>query len=74
MHKRLEMVFMQQNGKSFIISKNNSIASNIKQADTIKYKIDLDYAFVLTAHKSKGSTYNNVFIDVNDMIFIKHIY
>ena len=45
------------------------IATNIKQADQIKYKRDLDYAFAITSHKSQGSTYDNVFVDVNDMIF-----
>ena len=45
------------------------IATNIKQGDQIKYKRDLDYAFAITSHKSQGSTYDNVFVDVNDMIF-----
>jgi hypothetical protein len=45
------------------------IATNIKHNDQIKYKRDLDYAFAITAHKSQGSTYDNVFVDVNDMIF-----
>lgn len=45
------------------------IATNIKQGEMIKYKRDLDYAFAITSHKSQGSTYDNVFVDVNDMIF-----
>ena len=45
------------------------IATNIKQADQIKYKRDLDYAFAITSHRAQGSTYDNVFVDVNDMIF-----
>lgn len=45
------------------------IATNIKQGDQIKYKRDLDYAFAITSHKSQGSTYDNVFVDINDMIF-----
>ena len=45
------------------------IATNIKQGDQIKYKRDLDYAFAITSHRAQGSTYDNVFVDVNDMIF-----
>lgn len=29
---------------------------------------DLDYSFAITSHKSQGSTYKNVFVDVNDIL------
>lgn len=35
-------------------------------------KRDLDYGFALTSHKSQGSTYKTVFVDVNDIIYDKH--
>lgn len=33
---------------------------------------DIDYGFSLTAHKSQGSTYSNVFVDINDIVFDKN--
>lgn len=32
---------------------------------------DIDYGFAITSHKSQGSTYTNVFVDVNDMVYNK---
>lgn len=49
------------------------LAANIINAQgTIVYSRDLDYGFAITAHKSQGSTYDNVYVDVNDMIYDKH--
>ena len=36
---------------------------------TIKYKRNLDYGFALTAHKSQGSTFDNVLVDVDDIVY-----
>lgn len=33
---------------------------------------DIDYGFAITAHKSQGSTYENVFVDLNDMLYDKN--
>ena len=33
---------------------------------------DIDYGFAISSHKSQGSTYNTVFVDVNDMIYDKN--
>lgn len=33
---------------------------------------DVDYGFAITAHKSQGSTYKNVFVDVNDIVYDKN--
>lgn len=33
---------------------------------------DIDYGFAITAHKAQGSTYENVFVDLNDMIYNKN--
>ena len=30
---------------------------------------DIDYGFSITAHKSQGSTYDTVFVDVNNMVY-----
>lgn len=30
---------------------------------------DIDYGFALTSHKSQGSTYNHVYVDLKDMIY-----
>ena len=45
------------------------ILTNIKKGSQILYSRDIDYAFAITSHKSQGSTYENVFVDLNDMIF-----
>ena len=36
------------------------------------YGRDLDYGFALTSHKSQGSTFDTVFVDVNDIVFDKY--
>lgn len=33
---------------------------------------DLDYGFALTSHKSQGSTFDTVLVDVNDIVFDSH--
>lgn len=43
----------------------------IDRKGTILYKRDIDYGFALTSHKSQGSTYDVVFVDVNDMLIDK---
>lgn len=49
------------------------IASNIinRNNGTIMYSRDIDYGFAITAHKSQGSTYENIFVDVNDIVYNK---
>ena len=36
------------------------------------YSRDIDYGFAITSHKSQGSTYDTVFVDVNDMVYDKN--
>lgn len=38
----------------------------------IMFTRDIDYGFALTSHKAQGSTYKNVFVDINDMVFDKN--
>ena len=33
---------------------------------------DVDYGFAITAHKSQGSTYGTVFVDLKDMLYDKN--
>lgn len=49
------------------------LATNILDSmGYIKVSRDLDYGFALTSHKSQGSTYKTVFVDVNDIVFDKY--
>ena len=48
------------------------LATNIFKQGKLIYSRDLDYGFAITSHKSQGSTYNTVFVDLNDMIFDKN--
>lgn len=48
------------------------IAANIiDKSGKLLYERDIDYGFSITAHKSQGSTYQTVFVDVNDMVYSK---
>ena len=48
------------------------IATNIldKNCKSL-YTRDLDYGFAITSHRAQGSTYDIVFVDVNDMVYNK---
>lgn len=46
------------------------LAANVKDRfGKTLYSRDIDYGFAITSHKSQGSTYNTVFVDLNDMIY-----
>lgn len=45
------------------------LANIVKTDGTILYNRDLDYGFSLTSHKSQGSTFDTVFVDVNDIVY-----
>ena len=45
---------------------------NIKNATQVLYQRDIDYGFAITSHRSQGSTYDNVFVDMKDIIFDKN--
>lgn len=48
------------------------LATNIIDRNgKILFSRDIDYGFAITAHKSQGSTYDSVFVDVNDMVYDK---
>jgi len=46
---------------------------NLYEADnkTLLTSKDLDYGFALTVHKTQGSTYGNIFVDGNNIIYNK---
>lgn len=49
------------------------LANNILNSyGKILFSRDLDYGFALTSHKSQGSTYGTVFVDVNDIVYDKY--
>lgn len=48
------------------------LMTNVYKQNTLAYSRDLDYGFAITSHKSQGSTYNTVFVDLNDMIYDKN--
>lgn len=44
----------------------------VKRDGTTLYSRDLDYGFALTSHKSQGSTFDTVFVDVMDIVYDKY--
>lgn len=49
------------------------LLTNIISTDgKILYSRDLDYGFSLTSHKSQGSTFDTVLVDVNDIVYDKY--
>ena len=56
----------------YAFKKKYLIAANVVSGDKIIHKRDIDYGFSLTAHKSQGSTYQSVFVDVIDMLYDKN--
>lgn len=48
------------------------LATNVFKDNKLLYARDLDYGFAITSHKSQGSTYDTVFVDLNDMIYDKN--
>lgn len=57
----------------YTFKKKYLLATNIidKTGKTL-FSRDIDYGFAITAHKSQGSTYENVFIDINDIVYDKN--
>lgn len=56
----------------FDFKKKYLLATNVFKQGILTYQRDIDYGFAITAHKSQGSTYNTVFVDLNDMIYDKN--
>lgn len=62
------------NWKAFYTFKRNYLlATNIiNNQHKIIYSRDIDYGFAITSHKSQGSTYESVFVDINDIVYDKY--
>lgn len=57
----------------FEFKKKYLIATNIVDNNgKILHDRDLDYGFSITSHKSQGSTYRTVFVDINDIVYDKY--
>jgi exodeoxyribonuclease-5 len=59
--------------KYYTFKKKYLIAANIlDRTGKLLYARDIDYGFAITSHKSQGSTYDTVFVDLNDMVWDKN--
>lgn len=61
--------------KYFNFKSNYLLMTNIVDKydrEKIIFARDIDYGFAITSHKSQGSTYDNVFVDLNDIIYDKN--
>ncbi len=57
----------------YTFKKKYLIAANILDGEgNTLHSRDIDYGFSITSHKSQGSTYNSVFVDVNNMVYNKY--
>ena len=60
--------------KAYYTFKNKYLlATNIQVSGSRdQFTRDIDYGFAITSHRSQGSTYDNVFVDLYDMIYNKN--
>lgn len=57
----------------FIFKEQCLLLADILRYDgTIEFPRSLDYGFALTSHKSQGSTFDTVLVDVNDVVFDRY--
>lgn len=59
-------------GEYYDFKKKYLLATNVFKDNKLLYSRDLDYGFAITSHKSQGSTYDTVFVDLNDMVYDKN--
>lgn len=55
------------NWKNYYKFKNNFMLMNSFESDGCVIPKDIDFAYAITVHKSQGSTYENVILDVSDI-------
>lgn len=62
------------NWKNYYAFKDSCLlATNVIRTDgTVLYTRDLDYGFAQTVYKAQGSTYDNVMIDLRDIVYDKN--
>ena len=57
----------------YAFKKKYLVAANITDnSGKVLYSRDIDYGFSISSHKSQGSSYSTVFVDVNNMVYNKH--
>lgn len=52
--------------------RNLLLVNLLNKYGKIEFSRDLDYGFALTANKSQGSTFKDVYVDVNDIVFMEN--
>jgi hypothetical protein len=73
--KKSRAAMRAQRWKDYFTFKESCLLlTNILGSDgrTLIYGRDLDYGFALTSHKSQGSTFKTVFVDVKDIVYDKY--
>lgn len=72
--KAAKKTYRSQSWKNYYEFKENCLllTNIINQNRVIEFSRDIDYGFALTSHKSQGSTFDTVLVDVNDIVYDKN--
>ena len=72
--KSAKKTYRSQSWKNYYEFKETCLllTNIINQNKTIEFSRDIDYGFALTSHKSQGSTFDTVLVDVNDIVYDKN--
>ena len=72
--KEAKKTYRAQSWKNYYEFKESCLllTNIIDPTGSIEFSRDLDYGFALTSHKSQGSTFDTVLVDVNDIVYDKN--
>lgn len=72
--KAAKKTYRSQSWKNYYEFKESCLllTNIINQNRVIEFSRDIDYGFALTSHKSQGSTFDTVLVDVNDIVYDKN--
>lgn len=72
--KAAKKTYRSQSWKNYYEFKESCLllTNIINQNRIIEFSRDIDYGFALTSHKSQGSTFDTVLVDVNDIVYDKN--
>ena len=72
--KAAKKTYRSQSWKNYYEFKETCLllTNIINQNRVIEFSRDIDYGFALTSHKSQGSTFDTVLVDVNDIVYDKN--
>lgn len=72
--KAAKKTYRSQSWKNYYEFKESCLllTNIINQNKVIEFSRDIDYGFALTSHKSQGSTFDTVLVDVNDIVYDKN--